>query len=470
MAADPKREFALDVVRRLRDAGHAALWAGGCVRDLLLGIPPKDYDVATDAMPQQVVELFGRRRTQAVGAIFGVVLVRGPKRAGPVEVATFRTDGSYLDGRRPESVEFSTPEEDAKRRDFTINGMFYDPVEKRVHDFVGGERDLSAGVVRAIGDPHDRMREDKLRMLRAVRFAATLDFELDAATADAIREMAPEMLVVSAERVAQELRRMLTDRHRMRAMKLARDTGLLQVLLPELRPIIGEADSVGRLSKPPVEAMPSGGTDGLESRPTQSEDISDEWKVTLHMLQLLQEPGFALAAAVLLQGVSPDPSAPEARASTGADDAAVAECAGRICRRFRMSNEETDEITWLLERRHAVDDVETQRPSQLKRLLIAAHFHDLLAFARAERLARNVDLRPVLFCEDYLASTPEEEINPPELITGEDLIRQGLSPGPRFRELLTAVRDAQLDGEISTREEAVALVQRLQGESTDDMQ
>jgi len=465
MPSDPKREFAVEVVRKLRDAGHAALWAGGCVRDLLLGIPPKDYDVATDAVPSRVVELFGRRRTQQVGAIFGVILVRGPKRAGQVEVATFRTDGSYLDGRRPASVEFSTPEEDAKRRDFTINGMFYDPLEKRVHDFVGGERDLSAGVVRAIGDPHDRMREDKLRMLRAVRFAATLDFELDPTTADAIREMAPEMLVVSAERVTQELRRMLTDPHRMRAMKLARDTGLLHVLLPELRPILGEADArrTALRGRPQPDEPPRTASEG---RPTEH----DEWHITLHMLQVLQQPGFALAAAALLQGVAPDPAAPEARASTGADDPAVAECAARICRRLRMSNDETDEITWLLERRHALDDVESQRPSRLKRLLIAPHFPDLLAFVRAERLARNADLRPVLFCEDYLASTPEAEINPPELLDGEDLIRLGLSPGPRFKELLTAVRDAQLDGEIATREEALALVQRLQGESADDMQ
>ena len=442
MTADPKRQFAVEVVRRLRDAGHAALWAGGCVRDLLLGITPKDYDVATDAVPRQVIDLFGGRKTQSVGASFGVILVRGPKEAGPVEVATFRTDGSYLDGRRPESVEFSTPEEDAQRRDFTINGMFYDPLEKTVHDFVGGERDLSAGVIRAIGDPHDRMREDKLRMLRAVRFAATLDFELDSVTADAIREMAAEMLVVSAERITQELRRMLTDRHRMRAMKLARDVGILQVILPELRPILGEA---------------------AESEP------SDEWNITLHMLQLLQDAGFALTAAVLLQGIAPDPSATEARASTGVDDSVVAECAARIGRRFRMSNEETEQITWLLEHRHALDDAESQRPSQLKRLLITPHFGDLLSFVRVERLARNADLRPVLFCEDYLAGMPEEEINPPELIAGADLIRMGLSPGPRFKELLRAVRDAQLDGEISTRDEAVAVVRRLQGMSADDM-
>jgi poly(A) polymerase len=295
--------------------------------------------------------------------------------------------------------------------------------------------------------------------------------------------MAPEMLVVSAERVTQELRRMLTDPHRMRAMKLARDTGLLHVLLPELRPILGEAGRAGSVSdrrtevgdrKSEVGPNPDVDFPTSDLRPPSSDfpgsPAHDEWHITLHMLQVLQEPGFELAAAALLQGVAPDPAAPEARASTGADDPAVAECAARICRRLRMSNDETDEITWLLERRHELDDVERQRPSRLKRLLVAPHFPDLLAFVRAERLARNVDLRPVLFCEDYLANTPDEDINPPELLDGEDLIRLGLSPGPRFKELLTAVRDAQLDGEIATREEALALVQRLQGESADDMQ
>jgi poly(A) polymerase len=463
MSTDPKREFAVAVVRQLRDAGHIALWAGGCVRDLLLGITPKDYDVATDAVPRQVIDTFGRRKTQAVGASFGVILVRGPQDAGTVEVATFRTDGSYVDGRRPESVEFSTPEEDAQRRDFTINGMFYDPIAKQVLDFVGGERDLSSGIIRAIGDPHDRMREDKLRMLRAVRFAATLDFELDGATADAIREMAPEMLVVSAERITQELRRMLTDRHRMRAMKLARDVGILQVILPELRPILGEAGRAGSVSDRRSEVGDQG-SESADLRPPSSDlrllPADGEWDVTLHMLQLLQDPGFELAAAVLLQGIAPDPAAPEVRASTGADDAAVAECAAHIARRFRMANEETDEITWLLAHRHALDDAEALRPSRLKRLLIAPHFGDLLALVRAERLARNIDLRPVLFCEDYLASTPESEINPPELLAGDDLIRLGLQPGPRFKELLTAVRDAQLDGEIAMREEAIELVKR----------
>ncbi len=201
---DRNREFAGEVVSRLKQAGHQALWAGGCVRDYLLGRVPKDYDVATDARPEEVRQIFGHRRTLAVGASFGVIVVRGPRGVADVEVATFRTEGPYLDGRRPESVTFATPEEDAKRRDFTINGMFFDPLAQQVLDYVGGERDLGAGIVRAIGDPHDRVREDKLRMLRAVRFAANLDFELDPITASAVREMADQLTVVSAERITQE--------------------------------------------------------------------------------------------------------------------------------------------------------------------------------------------------------------------------------------------------------------------------
>ena len=203
-----------------------------------MGRVPQDYDVATDGRPEAVRELFGRRRTLAVGASFGVIVVVGSKKSGNIEVATFRTEGPYADGRRPEHVVFSTPEEDAQRRDFTINGMFYDPVAEKVYDYVGGEKDLAAGIVRAIGNPSDRMSEDKLRLLRAVRFAATLEFALEAATADAVRAQAREIRVVSAERITQELRKMLVDLHRRRAMELARQLELLAEIVPELAPAL----------------------------------------------------------------------------------------------------------------------------------------------------------------------------------------------------------------------------------------
>ena len=237
-----QREFAVEIVRRLKHSGFTALWAGGCVRDHLLDKTPKDYDVATNATPKQVRKIFAKLTTLDVGASFGVIVVVGPRGAGEVEVATFRSDGSYTDGRRPDSVTFSTPEEDAQRRDFTINGMFLDPLEHKVLDYVGGERDLSQGYIRAIGDPHDRMREDKLRMLRAVRFTAHLEFGLARATKAAVTEMASEIHVVSAERIAAELRRMLTDQHRHVAIELADEVGLLREILPEVVEIRGDPE------------------------------------------------------------------------------------------------------------------------------------------------------------------------------------------------------------------------------------
>lgn len=410
---DEKREFAVEVVRRLKQAGFQALWAGGCVRDILLGRRPDDYDVATNAHPEQVREVFGKRKTLAVGASFGVIIVLGPKRAGQVEVATFRTEGPYGDGRRPDHVCFSSAEQDAQRRDFTINGMFYDPVEQRVLDFVGGQRDLGAGVVRAIGNPRDRMREDKLRMLRAVRFAATLDFQLDPATAEAIRELAPEIQIVSAERIAQELRKMLVHPHRRRAIELTAEVGLLRVILPELS-LAGTADA------------PSG--------PTALEQ-------TLHLLALLAEPSFELAAAALLHAVDPDPHT-------------AGQMAADICRRLRLSNAETARIAWLVAEQETLAAAPRMPLARLKRLFAQAGSEDLLALYRARCLARDEDLGAFAFCQEFLQRTPRDDLDPPPLLGGDDLIALGLAPGPRFREILEQVRDAQLNGELHTREEA----------------
>lgn len=421
---DRSREFAVEVVERLQAAGHQALWAGGCVRDVLLKRQPQDYDVATDARPEEVRKLFGFRRTLAVGASFGVIIVRGPKRAASVEVATFRTEGPYADGRRPDHVSFTSPDEDAKRRDFTINGMFYDPVAHKVHDFVGGERDLGDGIVRAIGEPRDRMREDKLRMLRAVRFTATLEFELDPATADAIREMATEMLVVSAERITQELRRMLIDAHRMRAVELVQDVGLLRVILPELYDVMDQSTVAGEITI---------------------------WQKTLHMLRHLDEPSFELAAAALLHGVDLHEDG--------------IETVRGICNRLRFSNQESSRIVWLIEHRASLAGVRDWSPARLKRLMAQQGFDELLKLHHAELLAANADLSSALFCEDVLRITPRAEIDPPPLITGEDLIAAGLTPGPRFKDILEAVRDAQLNGEIKSHEEAQALAERLAAEA-----
>jgi poly(A) polymerase len=423
--ADPKREFAVDVVRTLTQAGFTALWAGGCVRDLLLGRPPDDYDVATSARPEDVQKLFGPRRTLAIGAAFGVILVHGPRGggAGDVEVATFRTEGPYLDGRRPEHVVFATPEEDARRRDFTINGMFYDPLSEELQDFVGGRDDLARKVVRAIGDALARFREDKLRMLRAVRIAARFDFDLDGATADAVRQMAREILVVSHERIADELKKMLVHPRRARAVGLAQGLDLLTVILPELAPVCATA-----------------GRPGAE----------DRWQVTREMLDCLEIPRFELALAALLHEIAYDGSA----------DAAAA-LVEQICRRLKLSNQESHDVSWLVGHRDALHGANTFRLCRLKRLLAEPLIHELLALETAHAHAAGESLADVEFCQNYLCTTPMEEINPPPLITGDDLKALGIEPGPQYKEILEKVRDAQLDGLITTREEALELVRRL---------
>jgi poly(A) polymerase len=419
-SADPKREFAIAVVRRLQEAGHRALWAGGCVRDFLLGRVPKDYDVATDAHPPIVREIFGQRRTLAVGASFGVIIVIGSKDAGNVEIATFRTEGPYLDGRRPEHVSFSGPEEDAQRRDFTINGMFYDPIAETVHDYVGGEADLGAGVIRAIGNPADRMAEDKLRLLRAVRFAATMDFQIEPATAAAVRNMAHEIHAVSAERIAQELRNLLVDRHRRRGVELTRELGLLAEILPEV---------------------------AAESSQTPAANDSG-WQRALNRLHALSEPLFELACAALLYGPP---------------ESARMRSAPAICKRLRLSNQETDTIVWLL--RHLGDVAASQEKSlaELKRLLVHPSAHELIELARVDALAGNADLSPVMHCEEFLLNTPPDRLDPPPLLTGDDLIAMGIKPGKSFRTILDSVRDAQLNEEISTRDEAMELARQLLG-------
>ena len=403
----PQREFAIEVVRKLRGAGHTALFAGGCVRDLLLGRPAKDYDVATTATPEQVRDLFGHKRTLPVGASFGVIVVIGPREAGHVEVATFRTEGPYHDGRRPASVAFCTPEEDAQRRDFTINGMFYDPIDARVLDYVGGEADLAARVVRAIGDPHERVREDKLRMLRAARFTATLDFTLEERTAAAVHEMADQLTVVSAERIAQELKKMLVDPHRRRAIELCADVALLPLILPEL-----------------------------------SSDAAER-ETTLRMLSLLEQPSFELAFAALLHSLPARPAVYD------------------ICRRLKLSNDESDRITWLVAHQNDLIDAPSQTLARLKRTLAEPFRDDLINLLRVKLLATEANLRPVLFCDEYLTRTPQAIIDPPPWMTGDILKSLGLNPGPAFKSLLEAIRDAQLNGQISSTEQAIALAKDL---------
>lgn len=419
MIPDAQLEFATQVVQRLVDTGYEALWAGGCVRDLLLGRTPKDYDVATNARPDQVRELFGRRRTLAVGESFGVIVVLGSKAAGQVEVATFRTDGDYLDGRRPDSVTFCTAVEDAKRRDFTINGMFFDPLTERVLDFVGGERDLAAGVIRAIGDPTARMQEDKLRMLRAVRFAATFEFHLDEDTATAVRSMATQIDVVSAERIAAELRRMLGHEHRDRALQLTADVDLLPQILPELQ--------------------------AVAERPA-------EWSRLLQHLRLLGDAEFPVALAAVFAAIA-DPQSLK-------DDEVTAVIDG-VGRRLRLSNREITDAAWLTTHRHALRAAASLSLAKLKRTLAEPLAGELLKVNRADCLSREVEPVDADFCTDFLAKHTADEIDPAPLLTGRMLIELGHQPGPEFKYVLDSVRDAQLNLEITSTDEAVSLGQHL---------
>jgi poly(A) polymerase len=445
-----ERDFAVRVVQRLRDAGYQALWAGGCVRDELLGLVPKDYDVATDACPEQVRRLF--RRTVAVGMSFGVVEVLGPYQkegpageAGPlkIQVATFRSDVSYSDGRHPDEVVFASPQEDAQRRDFTINGMFFDPLDNRLIDYVGGQADLQARVLRAIGDPVKRFTEDKLRMLRAVRMATRFQLAIDPATADAIRAMAAQIGVVSAERVAEEMRKLLVDPQRARGVNLWLDLGLIETVLPELLPMKG---------------LPQ----GPPGAPT-----SDLWDHVVRVLDLLgPAPSFPLAFAALLHDVgkprtvgrTPD------RYTFYYHEHVGRRLATDICLRLKLSNDERERIEWLVEKHQFLCDVHAMRTSKLKVTLNHPGIHELLALHRADALASGRSTEHVDYCDKLLREWTTIDLNPPPLLTGHDLTRLGLEPGPRFKRLLDAVREAQLEGTITTPKQALELVERLLAE------
>ncbi|OWK40256.1 CCA tRNA nucleotidyltransferase [Fimbriiglobus ruber] len=453
-----EREFATEVVARLQKAGYQALWAGGCVRDEILGLPPADYDVATDARPEQVQALF--RRSHGIGAAFGVVEVLGPRGADgvwlKVQVATFRSDGTYSDGRRPDFVTYSSPEEDAKRRDFTINGMFFDPIARRVIDYVGGQTDLNARLLRAIGNPAERFAEDKLRVIRAARMAARFELTIDAATMTAARRAAPEIVVVSAERVADELRKILTNRHRARGFRLLREFELIAPVLPELLPTFD---------------LPQ----GLPAAPTGT-----LWDHTVKVLEALEGPlwpapgavSFPLAFAAVLHDVgkprvvgrTPD------RYTFHGHEHVGARMTAEIAKRLRLSNAEAARLTWLVERHQYLSDAPTMRPSRLKPILIHPGIGELLALHRADAIATGRNTAHVDFCERVLRETPPEELNPAPAVTGDDLIAIGLKPGPEFKRILDAVREAQLEGRIKTKEDGLRLAEEMMGKADREQQ
>ncbi len=408
------REFAVEVVRQLRDAGFQAFWAGGCVRDQLLGILPKDYDVATSARPEQVRDLFGHRRSLPIGAAFGVITVLGPRSAGQIEVATFRRDAAYSDGRHPDSVTFSDPQEDAQRRDFTINGLFYDPLAEQVIDYVGGQDDLQSGVIRAIGVPRDRITEDKLRMLRAVRFAAKFGFAVEPTTLQAVQEQANELVIVSAERIAEELRKMLTLDRRRLAVELLAQAQLLEIVLPEARGVHTQA-----------------------------------WQQTLRILERLPNPTFPQAFATLLRPLAETP-------------AALAQLVDIVCRRLKFSVEELSQVQRLLREEPLLRRASHFTWPQLQRLLATPGIEAILDFAAAVSHELDPDAHELDLCNRML-DLPAALMNPPPLINGEDLKLLGLSPGPQFRTILDQVRDQQLESLINTPEEALQLARKIAG-------
>jgi len=400
------REFATTVVRRLRDAGHETFWAGGCVRDDLLGRIPTDYDVATAARPEEVRGLFGRGRTLAVGAAFGVITVLGPKGAGQVEVATFRADAPYTDGRHPAGVTFCSAREDAKRRDFTINGLFLDPLSGEVHDFIGGRADLADGIVRAIGAPALRFGEDHLRMLRAIRFTAFFGFVLEHETRAAIERMAHLVTTVSPERVAAELRGMLSRTGRLRAVELLAETGLAREVLGEVAPPAADAAA---------------------------------WHEAARIIAAFDEPDLPMGLATLSEAV---------------DEAALA----RICSRLRLSNRETKRAEWI---RAGVAALErgprpAERPwSQVQPWVAHDDAAGLADVLRARAACGRGDAAAAAWLTAQVAR-PQAEIAPPPLVTGDELLAAGVPPGRPVGVALARIRALQLDGAIATKEEALA--------------
>ena len=440
-----QKDFATTIVQTLRQRGFQAYLAGGCVRDLLLGREPRDYDVATSASPEQVMKVFPE--TYAVGAQFGVVLVPLPQEdvasnvsAKAVEVATFRSDIGYSDGRHPDKVQFSQdPREDVARRDFTINGMLLDPVSGDVLDFVGGQKDLGARIVRAIGEPERRFAEDKLRMLRAVRFAARFEYDISPQTFSAIQKLAREILVVSRERVRDELTRMLTEGHGRSAFLLLDESGLLEHVLPEISRMKG-------VQQPP-EYHPEG----------------DVFVHTLMLLDNLPVPcPLTLAWGALLHDVGKPPTfrvAPDRIRFDEHVEVGV-KMAEEICRRLRFSNDDTTQILALVDNHMRFGHATRMKESTLKKFIRMPAFEEHLALHRADCLASHRNLSTYEFIQDKRVEIPPETMRPLPLITGHDLIDAGHVPGPEFKKILGAVEDAQLEGRLASREAALEFVRR----------
>ncbi|HUT22974.1 MAG TPA: CCA tRNA nucleotidyltransferase [Sumerlaeia bacterium] len=434
---NPAVRSARRIVERLREAGCEALWVGGCVRDALLGTDPHDVDVATDAPPGKVQELFPKHA--AVGAHFGVILVLGEE--AQIEVATFRTDGEYVDARRPIRVTFGSAREDAERRDFTINALFYDPAEDRVIDFVGGRKDLDARVLRAIGDPAQRFAEDALRLLRAVRFAVRFELKIEPATFAAIQANARRIEQISAERIREELVRLFTGPRPGQGLRLLDEAGLLVHVLPELASLKG---------------VP------------QPEEFHPEGDVFVHTALALDamppDPSPTLAFGVLLHDVGKAPTFEHAdRIRFNRHHVVGTEMAKIVCRRLRFSNADRKQIAALVRLHMRFLDVQDMRPARLRRFLATERFDEHLALHRVDCQASHGSLENYDFCMrriEEFAREDSEPLMPPPVLNGHDLIAAGYAPGPRMGAILRALREAQLNGEVDSRESALDWVRR----------
>jgi poly(A) polymerase len=465
MSNSPQFEAAIDIIRTLRSADHEAYLAGGCVRDLLLGREPQDYDVATSATPDVVLAMFPR--TFAVGAHFGVVLVaseidrecaeKSMAERCVTEVATFRNDGIYSDGRHPDEVRYTNiAAEDVQRRDFTINGLLLDPTHlvdvspdepsaallSGILDYVGGLDDLKAGVIRAIGHPEKRFEEDQLRLLRAVRFAARFDFSIEPVTLAAMRKLAARIHAVSRERIREELTRMLTEGHARRAFELLDDCDLLVQVLPEISRMKGV------------------------QQPPQFHPEGDVWTHTLMLLdQLVSNCPMTLAWGALLHDVGKPPTFREAPDRIRFDrhvEVGVA-IAADICRRFRFSNDETRQILALVDNHMRFADAPRMKGSTLKRFFRLDNFPEHLALHRMDCMAAHRNLDIYNFVRDRYESLPEQDFRPTPLLTGRELIAAGYKPGPSFKQMLQTAEDAQLEGAVTTPDQAMSLVQEKFG-------
>ena len=427
---------AREVAARLRERGHIAYFAGGCVRDIIRGETPKDFDIVTDARPEAVQKIFPR--TYAVGAHFGVIIVL--ENGFQFEVATFRSDDAYIDGRHPSAVRFSSPEEDAKRRDFTINGMFYDPVAEEVIDFVGGRSDVAAKLVRAIGDPAQRFAEDRLRMLRAVRFATALDYKIDSQTWDALLASAPSINQISAERIRDELVRIFLSPNRVRGWDLLDSSGLMRAILPELEAMKGVL------------------------QPEQFHPEGDVFQHTRLMLQFLQETvSVPLVFAVLLHDVAKPVTATvdkTGRIRFNEHDRIGAAMTEAIMRRLRFSGAEIEATVEMVRQHMVFKDVPKMRVAKLKRFMARPTFDDELELHRVDCESSHRMLDNYEFLLRKREEFANEPIIPPPLLRGDDLIALGLKPGPKFGEILEAVETRHLEGTLRTREEALEWVKR----------